>query len=136
MGIRGEGLQERLADEFFLGPCVVLRSLARPCVGWRIALRDIDSSQELTQVIERRENIANRKLSDANCKLKIARLGSETPREATRPTSGAPPAAPVKPSGPLETLIFFGLEPSGRRKGAVRSDGSRLQRDERLGFRL
>jgi len=40
MGNKGEGLQERLADEFFLGPRVVLRSLARPCVGWRIALRD------------------------------------------------------------------------------------------------
>src|SRR3954451_8451216 len=40
MGNKGEGLQERLADEFFLGPRGVLRSLARPCVGWRIALRD------------------------------------------------------------------------------------------------
>ena len=54
----GEGLQERLADEFFLGPRVVLRSLARPCVGWRIALRDtlLTGINELTEVIgEERE---------------------------------------------------------------------------------
>jgi hypothetical protein len=40
VGNEAEGLQERLADEFFPGPCVGLRSLARPCEGWRIALRD------------------------------------------------------------------------------------------------
>ena len=31
----------------------------------------------------------------------------------------------VNPSGPLETLIFFGREPSEKRKAAVRSDGSK-----------
>src|SRR4051812_47721809 len=50
-----QGLQERLADEFFLGPCVVLRSLARPCIGWQSPC-GTHSSQESTEVIgEERE---------------------------------------------------------------------------------